>query len=251
MAILTDKSGVLEEAARRARHAEPIAVGRHRRRIALIYPGIEDADMGLGRGGRRHRRREGGPGGPLPRDRKLHQVGKPPPWLLTDKPWDDPQVTGVPVPVTVRIPPPRPARPQPRLLRGDQGQPAPRQPARPPAQMVRSRRANGGGAPQQPRAGRGWIFVRADSFRSWPRSRCSTSFDGISAQLSDSNHAADPGTRPRGCTCRCAWEFACSGFFSLPGRVAHPGGCRACHRGCRSRRRGDRPRAGRSGARKA
>jgi hypothetical protein len=26
-------------------------------------------------------------------------------WLRTDKPWDDPAVTGKPVPVTVRIPP--------------------------------------------------------------------------------------------------------------------------------------------------
>jgi hypothetical protein len=36
---------------------------------------------------------------------KLHEVGKPPPWLQTDKPWDYPDVTGEPVPVTVRIPP--------------------------------------------------------------------------------------------------------------------------------------------------
>jgi hypothetical protein len=36
---------------------------------------------------------------------KLHELGKPPPWLRTDKPWDDSQVTGKPVPVTVKIPP--------------------------------------------------------------------------------------------------------------------------------------------------
>jgi hypothetical protein len=36
---------------------------------------------------------------------QLHEVGKPPPWLRTDKPWDDPHVTGKPVPVTVHIPP--------------------------------------------------------------------------------------------------------------------------------------------------
>ena len=36
---------------------------------------------------------------------KLHQVGKPPPWLQTDKPWDNPEITGEEVPVTVRIPP--------------------------------------------------------------------------------------------------------------------------------------------------
>jgi hypothetical protein len=35
----------------------------------------------------------------------LHKVGKPPPWLQTDKPWDNPEITGKPVPVTVRIPP--------------------------------------------------------------------------------------------------------------------------------------------------
>jgi hypothetical protein len=32
--------------AAKAEHAEPITVGRHRRRIVLIYPGIRDADMG-------------------------------------------------------------------------------------------------------------------------------------------------------------------------------------------------------------
>jgi hypothetical protein len=36
---------------------------------------------------------------------KLHQVGKPPPWLMTDKPWDEGLHTGKEVPVTVRIPP--------------------------------------------------------------------------------------------------------------------------------------------------
>jgi cytosine/adenosine deaminase-related metal-dependent hydrolase len=70
--------------AAKAEHAEPITVGRHRRRVVLIYPGINDADLEI---------------------EKLHQVGKPPPWLQTDKPWDNPEVTGEPVPVTVRIPP--------------------------------------------------------------------------------------------------------------------------------------------------
>src|SRR3954447_5700536 len=36
---------------------------------------------------------------------KLHKAGKPPPWLMTDKPWDSPAHTGKPVPVTVEIPP--------------------------------------------------------------------------------------------------------------------------------------------------
>jgi hypothetical protein len=50
----------------------------------------------------------GGQGDPVARYleiEQLHEVGKPPPWLRTDKPWDDPAVTGKPVPVTVRIPP--------------------------------------------------------------------------------------------------------------------------------------------------
>ena len=37
---------------------------------------------------------------------KLHQAGKPPPWLKTDKPWDNPDATGKPIPIDVRIPPP-------------------------------------------------------------------------------------------------------------------------------------------------
>jgi hypothetical protein len=37
---------------------------------------------------------------------KFHKQGKKtPPWLKTDKPWDDPDVTGKPVSVTVQIPP--------------------------------------------------------------------------------------------------------------------------------------------------
>jgi hypothetical protein len=36
---------------------------------------------------------------------KLHEVGKPPPWLMTDKPWDDPSHTKKEINVTVDIPP--------------------------------------------------------------------------------------------------------------------------------------------------
>jgi hypothetical protein len=37
---------------------------------------------------------------------KFHIAGRrPPPWLKTDKPWDDPDITGKPVAVDVHIPP--------------------------------------------------------------------------------------------------------------------------------------------------
>jgi hypothetical protein len=91
--------------AARAEHAETIMVGRHRRRIALIYPGIEDADMGWAEVVVDIAAAKADPVARYLEIEKLHQVGKQPPWLLTDKPWDDPQVTGEPVPVTVRIPP--------------------------------------------------------------------------------------------------------------------------------------------------
>ena len=87
--------------------AEPIRIGRLRRSIVLKYPGIKDADMGwaqvlepTSRGARRD---------PIKRYleiEQLHAVGKPPPWLMTDKPWDNPQITGQEVPVAVQIPPP-------------------------------------------------------------------------------------------------------------------------------------------------
>lgn len=84
---------------------EPIRLGRLRRRVQLVYPGLKDADMGWAEAlaDMAEARRD-----PVARYLKiehLHEVRKPPPWLRTDKPWDDPDLTGKPVPVTVRIPP--------------------------------------------------------------------------------------------------------------------------------------------------
>jgi 5-methylthioadenosine/S-adenosylhomocysteine deaminase len=91
-----------------AQHAEPIRLGRLRRSIQLIYPDVPEADMGwkavlddIADAMR----------DPIARYLKLEkQHGNPenekkPLWLMTDKPWDDPKVTGKPVPVTVHIPP--------------------------------------------------------------------------------------------------------------------------------------------------
>jgi 5-methylthioadenosine/S-adenosylhomocysteine deaminase len=88
-----------------AEHAEPITVGRHRRRIVLIYPGIRDADMGWAEALADIAEAKADPVARYLEIEKLHQLGEPPPWLQTDKPWDDPEATGEPVPVTVRIPP--------------------------------------------------------------------------------------------------------------------------------------------------
>ena len=89
----------------RAERAEPITVGRHRRRIVLIYPGIKDADMGWSAALADIAEAKADPIARYLEIEELHQVGKPPPWLLTDKPWDNPAATGERVPVTVRIPP--------------------------------------------------------------------------------------------------------------------------------------------------
>jgi cytosine/adenosine deaminase-related metal-dependent hydrolase len=94
-----------------AQHAEPISLGRLRRSIQLIYPDVPEADMGwkdvladiaaatkdpLGR----YFELEKQHGNPDPEKRPL--------WLMTDKPWDNPLVTGKEVkilPQVVRIPP--------------------------------------------------------------------------------------------------------------------------------------------------
>ena len=94
-----------------AQRAEPISVGRLRRSVQLIYDDVPEADMGwqavlddiaaatadpLGR----YFELEKQHGNPDPEKRPL--------WLMTDKPWDDPKVTGKPVkilPQVVRIPP--------------------------------------------------------------------------------------------------------------------------------------------------
>jgi hypothetical protein len=84
---------------------EPIRLGRLRRRVQLVYPGIKDADMGWAEALADMHEAKADPVARYLEIEHLHELGKPPPWLRTDKPWDDPQVTGKPVPVTVRIPP--------------------------------------------------------------------------------------------------------------------------------------------------
>jgi 5-methylthioadenosine/S-adenosylhomocysteine deaminase len=90
-----------------AANAEPIRFGRLRRSIVLIYPGYPDADMGW-----RAVQEDiaAARADPVKRyleiERAHRRRTRPPPWLRTDKPWDDPAITGRPVPVTVRIPPP-------------------------------------------------------------------------------------------------------------------------------------------------
>jgi 5-methylthioadenosine/S-adenosylhomocysteine deaminase len=91
-----------------AQRAEPIRFGRLRRSVQLVYPDIPEADMGwqdvLSDIAEAIR-------DPVVRYLKLEKQHanpeneKKPLWLMTDKPWDNPQVTGKPVPVTVNIPP--------------------------------------------------------------------------------------------------------------------------------------------------
>ena len=85
--------------------AEPIRIGSLRRRIVLIYPGIPDADMGWAAALADMEKAIRDPVARYLEIEELNEVGKPPPWLKTDKPWDDPDVTGKPVPIDVRIPP--------------------------------------------------------------------------------------------------------------------------------------------------
>jgi 5-methylthioadenosine/S-adenosylhomocysteine deaminase len=94
-----------------AKHAEPMSLGRLRRSIQLVYDDVPEADMGwkavladiaaatkdpLGR----YYELEKQHGNPDPEKKPL--------WLMTDKPWDNPKITGRPVkilPQVVRIPP--------------------------------------------------------------------------------------------------------------------------------------------------
>jgi 5-methylthioadenosine/S-adenosylhomocysteine deaminase len=85
--------------------AEPIKVGTLSRRIKLVYKDIKDADMKWADVVPDLIEATADPVKRYLEIEHLHQVGKPPPWLKTDKPWDDPDVTGKPIPVTVRIPP--------------------------------------------------------------------------------------------------------------------------------------------------
>ena len=88
-----------------AAHAESIEVGSLNRSIALIYPGVPDADMGWAAVLADIAKAKQDPVARYLEIEKLHEVGKPPPWLMTDKPWDDPSHTKKEVPVTVKIPP--------------------------------------------------------------------------------------------------------------------------------------------------
>ena len=88
-----------------ATDAEPIQVGRLRRRIVLIYDTVPDADMGWQEALDDIAAAKQDPIARYLKIEKAHKAKKPPPWLMTDKPWDDPSLTGKEVPVTVRIPP--------------------------------------------------------------------------------------------------------------------------------------------------
>ncbi len=88
-----------------AQHAESIKVGGLERSIVLIYPEVRDADMGWAEVLADIAKAKQDPVARYLEIEKLHEVGKPPPWLMTDKPWDDPSHTGKEVPVTVGIPP--------------------------------------------------------------------------------------------------------------------------------------------------
>lgn len=88
-----------------AANAESIQVGRLRRKVILIYPNVKDADMGWKEVLADIEKAKDDPVKRYLEIKELHEVGKPPPWLMTDKPWDDPSHTGKEIPVTVDIPP--------------------------------------------------------------------------------------------------------------------------------------------------
>jgi len=88
-----------------AQHAESIEVDAQERSIVLIYPQVPEADMGWAQVRADIAKAKLDPVARYLEIEQLHAVGKPPPWLMTDKPWDDPSHTGKPVPVTVAIPP--------------------------------------------------------------------------------------------------------------------------------------------------
>ncbi len=91
-----------------ATRAEPIDVGGHQRQVELIYPDVKDADMGWAAVLEDLAQARADPMVRYLKIEKLAKAGKPPPWLMTDKPWDDPSVTGKPVPIApqlVTIPP--------------------------------------------------------------------------------------------------------------------------------------------------
>jgi cytosine/adenosine deaminase-related metal-dependent hydrolase len=87
----------------KAQNAEPIKVGRNTRRVVLIYPGVHEADMGWAEVLADIEKAKKDPLKRYLEIEKAHKAGKAPPWLMSDKPWDDP--TGKEVPVEVEIPP--------------------------------------------------------------------------------------------------------------------------------------------------
>jgi cytosine/adenosine deaminase-related metal-dependent hydrolase len=89
-----------------ASKAEPIQVGGLHRRIVLVYDGVPDADMGWQEA---LDDIEAAKRDPVARYLKIEEAHKKkkkqPPWLMADKPWDDPLHTGKEVSVAVEIPP--------------------------------------------------------------------------------------------------------------------------------------------------
>ena len=96
-------TAALMEAAE-AKAAEAIQVGELDRRIVLVYDS-PDANMGWKAALADIAAAKQDPVARYLEIEKLHALGKAPPWLMTDKPWDDPSQTGKEVPVTVEIPP--------------------------------------------------------------------------------------------------------------------------------------------------
>lgn len=90
-------------AATGAANAESIQVGHLRRKVILKYTDVKDADMGWHEVLADIEKAKKDPVKRYLEIEELHELGKPPPWLKTDKPWDDP--TGKEIPITVDIPP--------------------------------------------------------------------------------------------------------------------------------------------------
>lgn len=92
-----------------ATHAEPIQVGSLHRGIVLVYDTVPDADMGWQEALDDIAAAKRDPIARYLKIEKAHKKAKkdkpPPPWLMADKPWDDPLHTGKEVSVTVEIPP--------------------------------------------------------------------------------------------------------------------------------------------------
>jgi len=85
---------------------EPIEVGRHTRSVQLVYDDVPDADMSWAQTLADLADAIRDPIARYLHIEKFHVAGKkPPPWLKTDKPWDDPEITGKPIAIDVHIPP--------------------------------------------------------------------------------------------------------------------------------------------------